>query len=104
MSKRTRSRWGWGFEDAAIGADEAAAAAAGIEPLFGFAAQEAAMGFRERGHALLCALLDFGLAAPPQLDNQVKITPNWLPFPITERGVIEAQSIFRLVCHFLLRS
>ncbi len=40
MSKRTRSRWGWGFEDAAIGADQARAAAPGIEPLFGFAAQE----------------------------------------------------------------
>ena len=40
MSKRTRSRWGWGFEDAAIGAAEATAAAPGIEPLFGFAAQE----------------------------------------------------------------
>ncbi|MDP5033564.1 MAG: FAD-binding protein, partial [Solirubrobacteraceae bacterium] len=40
MSKRTRSRWGWGFEDAAIGAAEAEAAAPGIEPLFGFGPQE----------------------------------------------------------------
>jgi len=40
VSKRTRSSWGWGFEDAAIGAAEASAAAPGIEPLFGFPAQE----------------------------------------------------------------
>jgi len=40
VSKRTRSRWGWGFEDAAIGAAEATAAAPGIEPLFGFEPQE----------------------------------------------------------------
>ena len=39
MSKRKRSRWGWGFEDAAIGAAEVEAAAPGIEPLFGFAPQ-----------------------------------------------------------------
>ncbi len=40
VTTRTRSRWGWGFDDAVIGADEAAAAAPGIEPLFGFAPQE----------------------------------------------------------------
>jgi alkyldihydroxyacetonephosphate synthase len=40
VTKRTRSRWGWGFEDAAIGAAEATAALPGIEPLFGFAPQE----------------------------------------------------------------
>ena len=39
MITRTRTKWGWGFEDAAIGPAEAAAAAPGIEALFGFAAQ-----------------------------------------------------------------
>jgi alkyldihydroxyacetonephosphate synthase len=37
---RARSRWGWGFEDAAIGADEARAAAPGIVSMFGFGSTE----------------------------------------------------------------
>ena len=38
MGARTRSLWGWGYEDSAIGAAEAAQAAPGIEALFGFPA------------------------------------------------------------------
>jgi alkyldihydroxyacetonephosphate synthase len=37
---RTRSRWGWGFEDAAIGEQEARTAAPGIVSLFGFGSTE----------------------------------------------------------------
>src|SRR4051794_22474668 len=37
---RTRHRWGWGYEDAVIGADEAAAAAEHLPATLGFAAQE----------------------------------------------------------------
>jgi alkyldihydroxyacetonephosphate synthase len=37
---RTRHRWGWGYEDTVIGADEAAAAAEHLPATLGFAAQE----------------------------------------------------------------
>src|SRR6476619_1727721 len=37
---RKRHRWGWGYEDAVIGADEAAAAAEHLPAMLGFAAQE----------------------------------------------------------------
>ncbi len=37
---RTRHRWGWGYEDAVIGAAEAAAAAEHLPATLGFAAQE----------------------------------------------------------------
>src|SRR6476659_1854033 len=37
---RKRHRWGWGYEDAVIGADEAAAAAEHLPATLGFAAQE----------------------------------------------------------------
>jgi alkyldihydroxyacetonephosphate synthase len=37
---RRRHRWGWGYEDAVIGAAEAAAAAAHLQATLGFAAQE----------------------------------------------------------------
>ena len=40
MSARARSIWGWGYEDSAVTAPEAAAAAPGVEALFGFPAQE----------------------------------------------------------------
>src|SRR4029078_12979740 len=36
---RTRHRWGWGYEDAVIGAGEAAAAAEHLPATLGFAAQ-----------------------------------------------------------------
>src|SRR5919201_2332132 len=39
---RARNRWGWGFEDAAIGADEARAAAPGVVAMLGFGATEVA--------------------------------------------------------------
>ncbi len=38
MSGRTRNRWGWGFEDAMVGAAEAAGAAEHLPATFGFAA------------------------------------------------------------------
>ncbi|MBU3673921.1 MAG: FAD-binding oxidoreductase [Solirubrobacteraceae bacterium] len=49
MSARARSIWGWGYEDSAIGPAEAAAAAPGVEALFGFPAQapEEAVPFAE---------------------------------------------------------
>jgi alkyldihydroxyacetonephosphate synthase len=37
---RTRHRWGWGYEDAVVGAGEAAAAAEHLPATLGFAAQE----------------------------------------------------------------
>ena len=43
---RRRHRWGWGYEDAVIGADEAAAAAEHLPATLGFAAQE----LEEPGH------------------------------------------------------
>jgi alkyldihydroxyacetonephosphate synthase len=39
---RARNRWGWGFEDAAIGAAEARAAAPGVVALFGFGSTDVA--------------------------------------------------------------
>src|SRR5919197_1066130 len=39
---RARNRWGWGFEDAAIGADEARAAAPGVVAMLGFGSTEVA--------------------------------------------------------------
>jgi alkyldihydroxyacetonephosphate synthase len=39
---RARNRWGWGFEDAAISAGEARAAAPGIAAMLGFGSAEAA--------------------------------------------------------------
>ena len=39
---RARNRWGWGFEDAAIGAGEARAAAPGIAAMLGFGSAEVA--------------------------------------------------------------
>ncbi len=40
MAERRRNRWGWGFEDAVIGADEAAAAAPHVRGMLGFDARE----------------------------------------------------------------
>jgi alkyldihydroxyacetonephosphate synthase len=37
---RTRNRWGWGFEDAAIGADDARAAAPSVVEMLGFGSTE----------------------------------------------------------------
>jgi alkyldihydroxyacetonephosphate synthase len=37
---RARNRWGWGFEDAAIGAEEARAAAPGVVAMLGFGSTE----------------------------------------------------------------
>ena len=37
---RARNRWGWGFQDAVIGAGEARAAAPGVVELFGFGSTE----------------------------------------------------------------
>ena len=37
---RARNRWGWGFDDAAIGSDEARAAAPGIVAMLGFGSTE----------------------------------------------------------------
>src|SRR5215211_782173 len=39
---RARNRWGWGFEDAAIGSAEASAAAPGVVALLGFGSTEVA--------------------------------------------------------------
>src|SRR5215216_3472143 len=39
---RARNRWGWGFEDAAIAADDARAAAPGVVAMFGFGSTEVA--------------------------------------------------------------
>jgi alkyldihydroxyacetonephosphate synthase len=39
---RARNRWGWGFEDAAIGADEARAAAPGVVAMLGFGSTDVA--------------------------------------------------------------
>ncbi len=39
MAERRRNRWGWGFEDAVIGADEAVAAAPHMRELLGFDAR-----------------------------------------------------------------
>ena len=53
MSARARSIWGWGYEDSAVTPAEAAAAAPGIEALFGFPAQdpEEPVPFEEAGVA-----------------------------------------------------
>ena len=37
---RTRNRWGWGFEDAAIGSADARAAAPGVMEMLGFGSTE----------------------------------------------------------------
>ena len=37
---RARNRWGWGFEDAVIGAAEARAAAPGVVQALGFGSTE----------------------------------------------------------------
>jgi alkyldihydroxyacetonephosphate synthase len=39
---RARNRWGWGFDDAAIAADDARAAAPGVAAMFGFGSTEVA--------------------------------------------------------------
>jgi alkyldihydroxyacetonephosphate synthase len=39
VAERTRNRWGWGFEDAMVSAEETAQAAEHLPGLFGFAAQ-----------------------------------------------------------------
>jgi alkyldihydroxyacetonephosphate synthase len=39
---RSRNRWGWGFEDAAVAADDARAAAPGVVAMFGFGSTDVA--------------------------------------------------------------
>jgi alkyldihydroxyacetonephosphate synthase len=58
---RARNRWGWGFQDAAIGTAEARAAAPGIVAMLGFGSTEV------EGPAAELSIPPPRLAAPPAL-------------------------------------